>query len=251
MKPTATIRIATRELVDTLLAMNTNNRKLRKTVVDNYKRDLLSGNWHLTNQGIGVSCNGVLIDGQHRLEAIKAAGYPPVDILIVGGLNGIVQNLVDQQVKRSARDVLQFAFNVRVANQAPAICNVILRSVFCFGGGYKPTMTELMDCVNDYCEEIETVVAKPKSMTFFAAPYLAAFVLSCKNGHTEKTLEFMEAVEAGELLSKDMPAFHLRNLIVSNRRNSGGMAVQKERFLKAEKAVSAHTENQKMGVLRV
>jgi hypothetical protein len=105
MNATAQIKTATRQLVDSLLEMNTNNRAVRKSVVDCYKQDIADGRWYLTNQGIGVDINGVLIDGQHRLLAIKESGYPPIPLLIVSGLSVEAQTAIDQHSKRSVRDV--------------------------------------------------------------------------------------------------------------------------------------------------
>jgi len=251
MKPYAEIKIATRELVEALLSMNTKNRHLKRSVIARYKRDIEAGNWMLTNQGIGVSESGVLIDGQHRLEAIKECGYPALSILIVYGLSMESQQVVDQQAKRSARDLLSFAFNARVSRGAPAIGNCILRNHRGWAGSYSPTITELMDCLTEYMDEIEEIVGKPKLGNFYAAPHLAAFVMIAKVGNREKVLDFMEMVETGEMLTKTMPAFHLRNLMVTTRKGGGGMQAQIERFKKTTKATECFIQGGEMGVLRI
>lgn len=246
----AEIKIANKPLVDSLLAINTKNRNLRPGVVDRYMRDISSGKWVLTNQGIGVSKNGVLIDGQHRLHAIKKSGYPPVPLLIVYGLDENAQLAVDQQSKRSARDCLQFAFGVRVSRSAPAVASVILRSERS-NFMVSPTISEVMDSVADNMDAIEYVVSVPANASFFAAAYLAAFVVAIKQGaNKERVADFMRQVESGEMLEKTMPAFHLRNLIIHSKSASGGSLIQLERFQKTTKAINAYLNGEKMGVLR-
>jgi len=249
MKPEAKIHTATREMVDSLLSMNVENRNIRSRVVERYKRDIEAGRWHLTNQGIGISSDGILIDGQHRLVAIKEAGYPPIQILIVSGLNKEAQKAVDQHAKRSARDMLAFSFNARVSRAAPSIASIIHRVNSTWRS--QPTSQELYDIIIDYRIEIEEVVSTPSSANFFAAPFLAAFVIGYRDYNSPRVFDFMKRVENGELLTKDMPEFHLRNYIATGRKSSAGGQVQKDRFEKALKAFDCFMENKKMGVLRV
>jgi hypothetical protein len=248
----AEIRTTTKPLVDALLAMNTLNRPIKKRVVEKYARDIKAGKWVLTNQGIGVSESGVLLDGQHRLEAIKACGYPPVPVLVVGGLPDECRLAVDQHAKRSARDMLHFAFDYRVSNSAPAIATALICSKSSNGWSGGQTMSEIYECILDYSEEIEAVVSLPKNVKNFAAPYLAAFIDCIKSGigDIDKLAKFINDIETGEMLSRTDPQFHLRNLVKSTRMTGGGSVVRKERFEKAKKAFTAYVNGQKMGVLR-
>jgi hypothetical protein len=224
---------------------------LRKTVVDSYCRDIKAGKWKLTNQGIGVTSTGVLADGQHRLMAIKECGYPPLPILIVTGLDCDVQIAVDTHAKRSQRDMLHFAFNERVSKSATAIGNLLLRiskGWTCAGS----TNNELIEKIHEYFDEIETVTSTPRNSTFFAAPYLAAFceVMKQRPNQKEEIKNFILKVEAGEMLTRRMPEFHLRNFVTLSVQSSGYSA-QKERYLKTEKALTARLDGQEMGVLRI
>lgn len=53
---------------------NTGNRKMAKQAAERYKLIILSGQWHLTHQGIAIDTDQVLQDGQHRLAGVVAAG---------------------------------------------------------------------------------------------------------------------------------------------------------------------------------
>jgi hypothetical protein len=64
----------TPDLAAEFLKRNTGNRAIRKRAVDQYADDLRRGNWKLTHQGVAVSLDGRLLDGQHRLSAIVQSG---------------------------------------------------------------------------------------------------------------------------------------------------------------------------------
>lgn len=250
IKPYAEIRTATKPLIDSLLAMNTNNRSLKTETVKAYSTEIKAGKWMLTNQGIGITKSGVLADGQHRLEAIKQCGYPPVLLLIVHELDDNVQIAVDAHSKRSARDMLHFAFGYRVSRSAPAIGNVILKSKSVWRG--KFSNRQLMEVIQEYCDEIEEITNVPKNANYFAAPFLGSFVvqLQIRPDLKDKIIAFMKSVESGEMLDKTMPEYHLRNFIATSTKIKGGSEMQKERFVKCSKALVASLKGEKMGALR-
>ncbi len=247
----ADIVTLTKGMVDALLAINTRNRAVRRVVVESYMREIQNGKWMLTNQGIGISENDVLIDGQHRLLAIKACGYPPIRMVIVRGLSEDSMVAVDQHSKRSARDLLQFAFDYKVASSAPSIASVIFRETLAWNPR-KIMLSEVYETIRIYKDELETVIAHPKKAKFFAAPYSAAFVMTLKAypAKKEAILSFMTSVETGELLTKEMPAFHLRNLVFTSSSVKGGSGTQLMRFRKTIRALDAHVAGKTMGVLR-
>jgi hypothetical protein len=92
-----------------MLAANTDNRPLRRNHVANLRASFLRGEYVTTHQGIAFDDKGVLLDGQHRLEAI--AGMPEdfcADMLVTTELDRD-QAFVAVDViaaKRSVADVL-------------------------------------------------------------------------------------------------------------------------------------------------
>jgi len=73
----------TKELVDTLLSGNEKNRKPTESHIKKLTMDFKNNRYVFTGQPIIRDDKGYLRDGQHRLMAIKNAGYPPVPLLIV------------------------------------------------------------------------------------------------------------------------------------------------------------------------
>lgn len=59
-----------------LATRNTGNRPIRDTRVSAITRDIRSGSYQQTHQGVAFDVDGVLCDGQHRLSAIVASGVP-------------------------------------------------------------------------------------------------------------------------------------------------------------------------------
>ncbi len=68
-----------RELVDTLLSINTANRQINKAKLEQYKRDIANGDFDTvcyTSKFLVNESWTKLLDGQTRLTAIKESGYP-------------------------------------------------------------------------------------------------------------------------------------------------------------------------------
>ena len=126
-KKAAYIMLSTKELVDWLLEINTHNRTIKQSQVDSLCSDITNDRFYFTNQGIGITRSGFLTDGQHRLLALKKSGYPPVDLLIVTGLDDEAQAVVDRHSKRSQADIIRLVLNKTVSNQAVAAINIIMR----------------------------------------------------------------------------------------------------------------------------
>lgn len=64
----------TPELAAQWLQRNFFNRKMNEEMVERYCRDMIAGRWVMTHQGLAFDRNGILVDGQKRLEAIRRSG---------------------------------------------------------------------------------------------------------------------------------------------------------------------------------
>jgi len=102
---------------------NTNNRPLRVQTVKRYAHAILSGNWKLTQQGIALSREGVLLDGQHRLAAIVEANMP-VQILLATDCDPEIFTAIDNGQTRKAGDALHLD-GVKSSFQAAAMVRLM------------------------------------------------------------------------------------------------------------------------------
>jgi hypothetical protein len=89
-----------------LLVANRDNRRLRWGRVRFYARAMQNHGWLLTHQGIAFSTDGIGIDLQHRLEAIKLAGVE-VAMMVTEGLDSRAFEAIDQHERRSISDALR------------------------------------------------------------------------------------------------------------------------------------------------
>ena len=88
-----------------LAKQNTNNRTLRGAIVRRYAEAIRNNEWRLTQQGIAIDKNGVLLDGQHRLAAIVRA-EKPVEIAMAVNCEPEIFKVLDTGATRKASDVL-------------------------------------------------------------------------------------------------------------------------------------------------
>lgn len=107
-----------------------NQRKQSQSVVDSYARSMRAGQWVLTHQGIAIDENGELVDGQHRLQAVIAAGVP-VQMLVTTGLaatmkGGHVIDAIDRGRERKVGDQLALRHGVTNASLYAAVARGVL-----------------------------------------------------------------------------------------------------------------------------
>lgn len=108
------VELITPEIAEAMLARNSNNRNLRPKLVEAYAKDMAKGNWQFTGEAIKFSEDGVLQDGQHRLAAVVKSGRT-VRMLVIRGLSGQAQTVMDTGAKRSSADALRLNGEMNVA----------------------------------------------------------------------------------------------------------------------------------------
>lgn len=104
----AAIMRVTPRIAEEWLGKNESNRNLRPTRVAQLVRDMRAGNFALTGDSIKFDWSGNLIDGQHRLTAVRDSGIT-IEVLVVRGLAPTVRAVIDTGAKRSAGDALRMA----------------------------------------------------------------------------------------------------------------------------------------------
>jgi hypothetical protein len=87
-----------------LLAKSTGNRPLRQQHIHWLADQIRSGQWRLTHQGVALSDTGRLLDGHHRLEAIKMVVGATVPVLVLRGFPDSTWSAIDCGVVRAVHD---------------------------------------------------------------------------------------------------------------------------------------------------
>lgn len=241
---TVKIVTASKEIIDELLSKDTNNRIKRWKHIEALRIEIRNGHWHLTNQGIGVTNSGWICDGGHRLEAIKAEGYPPVQFVLVEGLDDEAQKYVDRHAKRSMTDMLRLCLNITVSHLVVAAMNVSIKSRNGWAR-YQPGPDEVIEEFTEKSDSIECVLQIERRFRWPAAIF-AALVDANHLKSDRRTAYFAEQVIRGEMLQEGDPAHTLRKWILSTNGKGGGIEFQKERYLKTMAAVDAFWQKKKI-----
>lgn len=97
------IELITPNLAEALLETNTENRKLRKSVVERYAQVMTLGDWLLTPEPIVIADTGRLLNGQHRLNAIIKSGAN-VRMFVVRNVSEQAFPAIDRGVSRTFSD---------------------------------------------------------------------------------------------------------------------------------------------------
>lgn len=99
------VRLVTPEDARLILETNTRNRPLNAAHVSMFEAQLKRGEMQITHQGIAISENNTLLDGQHRLMAIANTGIS-ANLMVTTGLPESVFAVLDTGSKRTAGDIL-------------------------------------------------------------------------------------------------------------------------------------------------
>lgn len=82
-------------------------RRVRMNTVNMYAKDMEQGRWKFNGDTIRFDKEGRLMDGQHRMKAIIKSGIPQI-CLVVRGIDNSVMDTIDNGLKRSLENALQF-----------------------------------------------------------------------------------------------------------------------------------------------
>lgn len=206
---------------DVFLSMNTKNRPLNLTRSKRIAEAIKRGEWQLNGDAIRISKSGVLLDGQHRLMAIKLSGMS-VESFVITGLEDEVFKTIDTNAKaRGAADI--FAINGEKNSTSLAASALLLffyrknNVPFKMSPADYATPIELQsiveenpdlrNCVNfsgssSWCRKYVT-----QTVTGFCL-----FVFREKN--EQKGTDFFELLETGAGLHKNSPILVLRNRLI-------------------------------------
>lgn len=95
------------ELAAELLSNNAEGqRNISAATAERYAADMATMDWMFNGAPILLSNKGKLLDGQHRLTAIKKSGIPQI-LLIVAGVDAQAMATIDAGRKRSYSDILK------------------------------------------------------------------------------------------------------------------------------------------------
>jgi hypothetical protein len=164
------IEIITPEKAEEYLFFNSGNRALRKSHIVKLASEMKQGNWQCTHQGIAFNDKGVLIDGQHRLHAVKMSGVC-VKMQVTRGVNtpDHLSLKIDLSARRSTGDLL------KMPTKVASVITVLARMMN--GWGSVP-ISYVEECSKVFRSDAESICAISSSHMALidSAPVKAAAV---------------------------------------------------------------------------
>lgn len=237
------------------LAKPAKNRRISQRRVGLYASVMKRGDWMLTNQGIAIDEFGMLIDGQHRLNAIVEADVP-VELLVIRAAPNRSQLVPDQGLKRQPHDQVGLREGWEVTPMHIAVAKCIVMSIGGPGSSVRKDTTvdiQLMDRFYvRHHKAIEFAVAQfnfratIKGVTI--APVIAPVARAHYTEDSNKLVRFCEVVATGMADHKnDAPAVVLRNWLIAGRDKALSARSGKDRFAiykKTELALKAFIDGE-------
>lgn len=176
-QPVVAFERVTPKMASEWLRRNTDNRPLRRTVVENHKEAWLRGEYVLTHQGVAFSESGVLLDGQHRLTALSEMPEAfSLTIMVTRGLPEKAFEVIDDGLKRSAADALRE--DARIMQVARLLGQIYLAKP---NGITKTFQAPFVEFARPHHESL-IGFCSTVSRTWSSAPVRTAAVISMANG---------------------------------------------------------------------
>lgn len=211
-----------------MLEYNTDNRKLRKAKVDEYKRAIERGDFLFNGDAIVISADKVLLDGQHRLAALAETNNS-ISTLIVEGVPSFVRATIDVGATRTAANLLEFGDESERIHNAVNIA-ALGRAALIMEDQPMPSKLEVVQFVKANEEELEIAyrngvrAIEGSALKGGTTPYALAAWLIAKAEPNRAIVEyFFHKLATGEGLFMGDPILTLRNRLLSRPpRTEGG-----------------------------
>lgn len=241
----ATKRVETVELTPEIATLwkerNTKNRKLRAGNVARMADAMVRSEWKDNGETMKFDRNGILLDGQNRIEAVLLS-QATITVTVVYGLDPEVFDSLDQGAKRTTADVLYIGGEDKYA--------VLLASAMRFQVAYdngrhdkmRVTAQQVRDALEKHpgMRESAAFAANKFKRNRMMPPSVAAFLHYQFSQRSRRDANaFFENLDNGINLSKGTPLYMLREQLMDNATNRSGRGGRFEDTFIAALAIKA------------
>lgn len=235
---------------------NKGNRAKSPRVIQRYARAMRDGRWMATHQGIAFDEEGLLLDGQHRCEAIAASGVP-VQMHVFVNVPRASFSVLDQTHRRQANQLIDHPQRTTIASAARFVGHIDgTLSGIVVGGVYSQTADndQLLSVVDGWPELLEFAQATQtayRAAKVTPSPHLAVVVQASRTQYRDQLNSWFEGLATGADMSARDPRLILRNRFLSGSA-VGGHGGNKVAFAYRliAKAWNAHARGLGIGVLK-
>jgi hypothetical protein len=203
-----------------LLRRNPDNRVPKSVKSAHFAADMAAGRWAFNGESIIVSQDGLLNDGQHRMQAMVDANLA-LPMIVVFGVERSTRTTLDQGSARTAGDYLHMD-GATYGNQCASIARVILafeasdgRHIRDAGRFTNAQILARIAADDGILKAAEYAARVGKHTSKFAAPAVvgAAFYLLADINVMEAR-DYMDRVCVGEGLRIHQPPFTVRETLL-------------------------------------
>lgn len=222
-------------------------RLLQSSRVDKFATAMQRGQWRLTHQAIAIDEHGILIDGQHRMQAVVRSDTTQ-EFLVAYAADPDSFDVIDTGAARKAADTLQIAGYTN-ANQLASAARILLAYELVKGtkngiatAGRIFTNADIVRFMEGSRGDILVHAATEAGAIasafgrYGARTWLAAGItLLMESGvHRDVAQEFLVRLRTGEMLAAGSPILAMRRWVMSdggwvsntgNDRQTVGLAV--------------------------
>lgn len=240
--------LVTPEIAAQLLERNTHNRKKKPHKVKRWRSAMRAGRWKVNGDTIRVSCSGVVLDGQHRLQAMVEEQSPQW-CLLVENLPDDVFDTIDIGARRTGADALgiQGKKNTKALSAALGVVEKYFTGRMTATDGFDPY--EILELDEKYPEVGDSVrlvgnafkLMQPSLLA--GLHYLFSFVDRCGADR------FVEDLKVGAGMEKGDAVLLLRERLMKNHMSKSKLPRAEVAAL-AIKAWNARVENRSVQYLR-
>ena len=222
----------TPEWAQGILKQNLHNRPIRKEMVQKYIHEIKNNRYQLTHQGIAISTEGILLDGQHRLLAIAQAGVS-VPIVMATNCNPQTFTVLDTGTIRKSTDILAME---NVSNRV--VVSAAIRMYIMYyehfdkiwqGRLRYPTNEDILAVYKSRANDFDYAVQKARCIRrsfkqFTSNSALAGFImLALDKSYPKCRIElFIQKLSTGTNLEETCPILRLRTAVFNGLLKSKG-----------------------------
>tara|TARA_R110002012_G_scaffold103399_1_gene243336 strand:- start:17 stop:835 length:819 start_codon:yes stop_codon:yes gene_type:complete len=213
-----------------LLQWNTNNRKLSRRKVEEYRRDIADGKWEVNGEAISIDLNGKLLNGQHRLTAALEANQP-ITTVVVRGLSPEVVHTIDTGKKRTYSDWLGMN-NVPHASGVAATMKVLANLAFGQSKIRSITHSEMDHILARHPGIVESAARTNKIFPKMATSIAAGHYIIKHLGYPETTAEnLLHVWKSGQATYVNDAMVFVREYLIRHQHNELRVSIDFRRRL--------------------
>lgn len=237
------------------------NRRSQPFLVEKFLDVLMDHKWRFTHQGVAFNDKGQLIDGAHRLKALRLTAEVTgedihVPIIVAINIPSESADVIDVTRRRSVSDMLTMRgyANGVVMGAAVRLIHLFANANFeergtAYWSHSCPPRDEMLAWVdNNRADIIEAVRIGNNSQTITHTAVAAGYYI-CRKKHPEVDIDlFLHGLNTGEDLRRGDPVLALRNWAI-NQRTDGHRAIAYEHLAMFLKAFKAFREGRPVQIL--